>query len=152
MSNTDHIEPVGAGSPSRALQAAAERDVAIRDADRLLMQIIQLSISLIGFGFTINAFFNGVAESGAVLDADQTARRLGLALLSLGLVFLAMGIWNQSRFRRSIWARYRRLAGANAAAEDGAHRYSAFPSFLLAVLLLIVGLAAFASIVFKMIT
>ena len=111
------------------------------------MQIVQLSISLIGFGFTINAFFNGVADSGVDVDADQTARRLGLALLSLGLLFLAMGIWNQARFRLSIRARYRRSVGVRP--TDRSHLYSALPSFLLAVMLLIVGLAALASILLR---
>lgn len=113
------------------------------DADRLMMQLIQTSLSLIGFGFTINAFFNQVADQGISADANQTARRLGLSLLCLGLFFLAMGIINQARLRLSIRARYRNLPRQQ-------NLYSAAPSFILAVLLLLVGLAALGSIVSRM--
>jgi inner membrane protein YidH len=132
--------------PSAALKADAERERAVIDADRLMMQMVQTSISLIGFGFTINAFFNGV--DSAAMDADQTARRTGLALLCTGLVFLALGIWNQARLRLSIRARHRAQSGA-----DDARRYrgySAAPSFLLAGMLFIVGLGALASILLRM--
>ena len=129
--------------PSATFEADAERERALIDADRLMMQMVQTSVSLIGFGFTINAFF-----SNAAVDADQTARRMGLALLCAGLAFLALGIWNQARLRLSIIARHRAQGG-----KDDSRRYrgySAAPSFLLAAVLLIVGLGALASILIRM--
>jgi putative membrane protein len=128
--------------PSATFEADAERERAVIDADRLMMQMVQTSVSLIGFGFTINAFFSGAQ------DADQTARRTGLALLCAGLAFLALGIWNQARLRLSIIARHRAQGG-----KDDSRRYrgyNAAPSFLLAAVLLIVGLGALASILIRM--
>ncbi|MGH6965034.1 MAG: DUF202 domain-containing protein [Phenylobacterium sp.] len=129
-------------------QVDIDHNKALIDADRLLMQIIQTSISLIGFGFTINAFFNDVAVKGLAVDADETARRLGLALLCLGLIFLSMGTWNQARYRHGLWERYRSLGGVRG--RQRVHRYSAAPSILLALLLLVVGLGALASILLRM--
>lgn len=117
---------------------AQERDRELIDADRLMMQMVQTSISLIGFGFTINAFFNDVA------DSSRTARRLGLVLLCLGLLFLAMGIYNQARLRLRIRARYPDIGLGNV--EDRLHGYSAAPSFVLAISLLVAGLWALLSI------
>ena len=117
------------------------------DADRMMMQIVSLSLSLIGFGFSINAFFNDVATRGEVAHADQTARRLGLALLTIGLLFLSLGIWSQARYRRELTQRYGIPGHVSAwrASLDG----RATPTFVTAFLLLLVGVAALASIVFR---
>jgi len=111
------------------------------EADRLMMQMTQTSISLIGFGFTIYAFFS-------MADADRTARRLGLTLLCLGLVFLAMGIYNQAWLRLRIGARYRGLGEG----DRKRRRYSGAPSFVLAIALLIAGLWALLSIIVGIVT
>jgi len=129
-------------------QVDSDHNKALIDADRLLMQIIQTSISLIGFGFTINAFFNDVAVKGLAVDADRAARGLGLALLCLGLIFLCMGTWNQAGYRHGLWQRYHSQGGVRG--RQHLHRYSAAPSFLLALMLLVVGLGALASIVLRM--
>jgi uncharacterized membrane protein YidH (DUF202 family) len=123
--------------------ADAVRERALIDADRLMMQMVQTSVSLIGFGFTINAFF-----SNAAMGADRTARRTGLALLCTGLVFLALGIWNQGRLRHAIRVRHKAQGGSDH--PRGYRGYSAAPSFLVAVMLLIVGLGALASILVRM--
>ena len=101
-----------------------------------MMQMVQTSISLIAFGFTIFAFFNGIA------DASRTARQLGLALLCLGLVFLALSIFNQRRLRLRIKDRYRDMFDAKG---QQLPRYSAGPSFALAISLLFVGVWALLS-------
>lgn len=123
----------GPPPPNRRAQ---EQDRELIDADRLMMQMVQTSISLIAFGFTIFAFFNGVAY------ASQTARRLGLALLCLGLAFLALSIFNQRRLRLRIKARYRDMRDAKG---EQLPRYSAGPSFALAISLLFVGVWALLS-------
>src|SRR3954470_3253801 len=64
------------------------------DADRATMQLVSTSLSLIGFGFSIIAFFNDITGGGAN-RADISARRLGIALLSLGLLLLTLGLLNQ---------------------------------------------------------
>ena len=78
---------------------AAARDTALRDVERTMIQIVQTSISMIGFGFTIHAFLlNADARAALGVDLDQVARRIGLAMLTLGLLNLAWGLWSQSRF------------------------------------------------------
>ena len=142
--------PAPETSPARppAARARAHYESTVREEDRLLLQILQTSISMIGFGFTINAFFQEVAVKGVGLDADQTARRLGLALLSVGLLLLASGLASQVRRRRELARRRGELirAGVPAHLLDGALT----PAFIAAVLLLIVSLAAIAAVFIRM--
>ncbi len=61
--------------PSDADAVAALRDTALRDVERTMIQIVQTSISLIGFGFTIHAFLqNADASASLGVDIDQIAR------------------------------------------------------------------------------
>jgi putative membrane protein len=127
---TDHRIPA---SP----EADAARDRELRDIERTMLSIIQASISMIGFGFTIHAFLNGVdARAAADVDLDQVARRVGLALLSLGLLNLGWGMWNQYAYLRAVRGRH-----ASAAMPGG---YTPVTTFVIAFLLLAIGLAAFA--------
>ncbi|MBV8682632.1 MAG: hypothetical protein JO111_07145 [Caulobacteraceae bacterium] len=111
------------------------RDRAFVDADRLMMQVIQTSLSLIGFGLTINALFQSVVARGLAPATDKSLQRMGLALLILGLLLLAMGIWNQARHLRALAKRY----GGGRRWLNSAYHYNTTPSILIAVLLLIVG-------------
>jgi uncharacterized membrane protein YidH (DUF202 family) len=115
-----------------------DRQSALIDADRLTMQVVQTALSLIGFGFTINAFFNDV--SGAAL----AARRLGLGMLTLGLLFLLIGVWNQVRYRRALARRFQHLPRTGDAMP-----FSASASITAAVLLLFLGLFGFVSIMLR---
>ena len=116
-------------------------------ADRTLMANVRTSLSLISFGFTIYQVFNK-AEAKGLLDAqDPTARGLGLALLVLGLLFLVTGITTHARFGRVLTERRRRLFGLQLLRSDIS--YIATPTFALALLLLLVGVAALSSIVFR---
>lgn len=119
------------------------RDSALREVERTLIQIVQASISMIGFGFTIHAFLNGAnTETAFSIDLDQVARRVGLALLTLGLLNLSWGVLNQWRYLRVLRRRHPLPAGL--AAREA---YSARGTFVVACLLLAVGLAAFASMI-----
>jgi putative membrane protein len=123
------------------LEIARERE--LRDVERTMISIVQASISMIGFGFTIHAFLGNVDAAGMVsVDLDQVARRVGLALVTLGLVNLAWGTWNQLAQVRVIRRRYPVFVEAR-----GPSAYSARPTFFVASLLLIIGVAAFASMV-----
>lgn len=114
-----------------------------RDVERMMYQIIQSSISLIGFGFTIHAFLNTAeAEAAFTIDLDQAARRIGMALMILGLLNLALGATNQRRYLRALQRRYPLPSGA---AQGKA--YGPRPTFLIAWLLLAVGVAALGSVV-----
>ena len=121
------------------LEVARERE--LRDVERTMISIVQASISMIGFGFTIHAFLGNVEAEGMVsIDLDQVARRIGLALVSLGLVNLAWGVWNQLAQLRVIRRRYPALVQG-----WSPQAYSAAPTFFVASLLLVVGVVAFAS-------
>ena len=116
-------------------------------ADRTLMANVRTSLSLISFGFTIYQVFNK-AEIKGILDAnDPTARRVGLSLLVLGLLFLITGIVTHARFGRALTDRRQRLFSLRLLRTD--LKYIATPTFALALLLLLVGVAALASIVFR---
>ena len=92
---------------------AAARDTALRDVERTMIQIVQTSISMIGFGFTIHAFLlNADARAALGVDLDQVARRIGLAMLTLGLLNLAWGLWSQSRFLAVVRRRHQPPPGS----------------------------------------
>lgn len=120
----------------------AELAIGQRDVERMMYQIIQSSISLIGFGFTIHAFLNNAEASASFsIDLDQAARRIGLAMITLGLLNLAVGATNQSRYLRTLQRRY-----PVAPEPTRPKAYSPRPTFIIAWLLLGIGVAAFASI------
>src|ERR1700759_3506239 len=78
-------------------------------ADRPLLAVMQASLSLIGFGFTIYQIFSDLAARAGVTAPNRSAGRLGLALLSLGLLLLASGLWGHARYSRGLEARRARL-------------------------------------------
>ena len=123
-------------------EVARERE--LRDVERTMISIVQTSISMIGFGFTIHAFLANadVAPSGGVLglDLDHVARRIGLALLSLGLLNLTWGMLNQVSQLGVIRRRYAHLDLSRKA-------YSPTPTFVVAGLLFAVGVGAFLGMV-----
>ncbi len=124
---------------------AAARDTALRDVERTMIQIVQTSISMIGFGFTIHAFLlNADARAALGVDLDQVARRIGLAMLTLGLLNLAWGLWSQSRFLAVVRRRHQPPPGS--VAPPG---YRARSTFVVAGLLLALGVAAFATMILQ---
>jgi putative membrane protein len=123
--------------------ARVEIQRALIDAERIMMQTVQTSLSLIGFGFTIAEFFNG---KDLPVHSAPRARLVGESLLVLGLLLLAMGIWTHSRYRRRL---VRDLIRAGAGRQSFGVRLSDTPSFLVAILLLLVGLLTLVSILFR---
>jgi uncharacterized membrane protein YidH (DUF202 family) len=115
----------------------------LMEADRVLMQMVTLSLSLIGFGFSINTFFNDAARLAAS-RANYEARMFGIFLVLLGLLFLSMGTWTQSSYRHHLMERYgappgwRTLFGGRAT-----------PAFVTAFLLLAAGFVALGIMLFR---
>lgn len=110
------------------------------------MSVLRTSLSLIGFGFTIYQVFQKLHESKEI-GADASARHFGLALVSLGVLMLVLGIIYQLRFMLEL--RAQRVAMAS---EGLIHAESHFPpsmTLATAVILLGVGIAAIASMVFN---
>ena len=144
MSSAPKPSRIAAGEAPPECDRAEELRFELRsrliEADRVVMQVVQTSLSLIGFGFTINAFFNDAVSRGLARSGDVNARRLGASLLMLGVVLLAGGIWSQARYRRDLYRRYRgrRMRSGLAAAIQR----NASPAVATAILLLGIGLAA----------
>jgi putative membrane protein len=115
-------------------------------SDRTLMSTVRTSLSLISFGFTIHEVF--AKGSNLIPAAAGSGRRLGLALLSLGVLLLVMGILSHSRFDRGLSARRERLHDMQLLRR--AVQYRATPTYVTAVLLLAVGVLALIDIAFKL--
>ena len=115
-------------------------------ADRTLMSVIRTSLSLISFGFTIFQVFQKLRDQ-SILSSAAPARNFGVALVSLGIAMLVIGIIYHVQFMLGL--RHER----NAMHADGLiHAESRFPpSFTLitAILLLLVGIAAISSMLFQ---
>lgn len=114
-------------------------------ADRTLMSMVSTSLSLISFGFTIHEAFRnlpGLAEAG------RPGRLLGGALLFLGVALLVMGILGHAAFGRELSQRRERLWGLHLLRRMTPYRLT--PTYVIAVLLLIVGLIAMAAITFRL--
>jgi uncharacterized membrane protein YidH (DUF202 family) len=115
-------------------------------ADRTLMSVIRTSLSLIGFGFTIYQAFEKLRDA-AVIQSAAAPRNFGLILILLGMLILVGGIVQHAQFARGL----RRTRG-EMKAGGLIHGESKFPisaPFVVAVILLVVGLVAALSIVFR---
>ena len=115
-------------------------------ADRTLMSVIRTSLSLIGFGFTIFQVFQKLHDS-QVLKSSEAARHFGIALVLLGIAMLVSGIGYHCFFMVGLRKERQALK-----VQGLVHAESRFPvslTLLVALLLLIIGLLAIASMVFE---
>lgn len=113
-------------------------------ADRTMMAEIRTALSLIGFGFTIFEAFRRLDDAG-VLATSASPRNFGLTLVLLGIAILLGGIWRHVQFAQQL--RHLRKAMI---AEELIHGESTYPvsvSLVVAVALMLVGIAAAANIV-----
>jgi putative membrane protein len=129
---------------TRPVAAPPRPDPVLMEADRNLLMMVNTSLTLIGFGFTINEIFGNAKGNGRMVNADLVGRILGLSLLSLGLILLGFGIhWHAGLVRqqtgRSGWLHLR------------ASRQHHSPIATVAVLLLAIGLLTMGVAVFGMI-
>jgi putative membrane protein len=119
-------------------------------AERTLMATLRTSLSLIGFGFTIFTFFQGMLSgpAGTGFIPPRAPARFGLALVFIGVLVLILGTvyhvqyMNQLRRQRAEFIELGYLRGK-----------TSFPlsmSLVTAFLLLLVGLAAILSIMLRM--
>ena len=114
--------------------------------DRTLMSVIRTSLSLIGFGFTIYQAFQKLRDAGAIASA-AAPRNFGIALVTLGILMLIIGMARHVKFMREL------NATRSAMAKEGLiFAESTFPvssTFWIAMALLVLGFAAIISMVFK---
>lgn len=114
-------------------------------ADRTLMAVIRTALSLIAFGFTLYQFFERLLDSSLIRNANAGGN-FGVALVFLGVGMLVLGIIYHLQFMYGL-----RIQREEMAQEGLIHGQSVFPvsmTLIIAVLLLLVGLMAIASMVF----
>lgn len=116
-------------------------------AERTLMSVIRTSLSLISFGFTIYQFLGHLMDQKVLAGSPHAARNFGLALIYLGVAMLVAGIAYHLQFMLGLRREREQLR-----ADGAIHAQSRFPvsfTLLVAVLLLLVGIAAGASLTFN---
>ncbi len=114
-------------------------------AERTLMSVIRTSLSLISFGFTIYQVFLKASDHG-LLTGSAPARQFGVLLVLLGIAMLVIGIVYHVMFM--VGLRNEREAMT---AQGLIHGQSGFPpsmTLIAAGLLLLIGIAAIANMVF----
>lgn len=114
--------------------------------DRTLMSVIRTSLSLIGFGFTIYQAFQKLREAGAIASA-AAPRNFGIALVTLGILMLLIGMVRHVQFMRELNAH--RTAMAKEGLIFGDSTFPVSSTFWIAVALLLLGFGAVISMVFK---
>jgi uncharacterized membrane protein YidH (DUF202 family) len=132
----DQAHPTHRGGAPLRRHHNFEVDRALLEADRTTMQTLQTSLSLIAFGFSITTFFFDAVGKGLRAAPELGARRLGLVLVILGVVFLATGLIAQFPYRQGL---LRRLVGADERRPD---IFSVFmtPPIITAAMLLVIGI------------
>jgi putative membrane protein len=144
MSTTENEEPPFiTGSPSVELSAnrtSLSFERTRMSADRTLMSIVRTSLSLISFGFTIFEAFRQLKNSGGLPAGGNAPAVMGISLVSLGIVLLTLGITSHMHFGKSLNSRRGRLYQWNLLHRDIS--YSVTPTFVIAFLLLAIGVVA----------
>ncbi|MBB5050417.1 putative membrane protein [Afipia massiliensis] len=115
-------------------------------ADRTLMSVIRTSLSLISFGFTIFQVFEKMRDHDVITHAGA-ARNFGVTLVALGIVMLIGGIIYHLQFMFHLREERKAMA-----AEGLIHAQSQFPvslTLLTAIILLLIGIFAIVSMVFR---
>ncbi|MBA4010980.1 MAG: hypothetical protein C0481_03865 [Phenylobacterium sp.] len=115
-------------------------------ADRTLMSVVRTALSLIGFGFTIYQAFEKLHRTG-VMEHSESPRNFGLTLITIGVILLLGGIINHARFGLELRGLRSAMASAGLVYADTPYPVSV--TFICALLLLMAGLAAAASILFN---
>jgi putative membrane protein len=111
-----------------------------------MMSWVRTAASLIGFGFTIVQFFDRMQDLPGIRPArfPEAPRYLGLTLILCGIVALIISIWEY------VWA-IRYLWGGDFAVVAGFRKEGRkTPLFAIAIALILVGLFAFFSVLFRL--
>ena len=139
-----------AGDPSVELSSnrtAMSFERTAMSSDRTLMSVVRTSLSLIGFGFTIYQFFHSLNEQ---LDRSPTgtSARFALILIALGMLLLALGIFNHLHETRA--RRRRRSALYAKDLVRHVEPVKASSALVIAILLFVAGLLAVLRIGFRL--
>jgi putative membrane protein len=111
-----------------------------------MMSWVRTAVSLIGFGFTIFFFFDRMQDLPGIAPAHfpNAPRYLGLTLILCGIVALVVSVWEYQWGLRYLW-------GGNFAVVAGTTREGKqTPLFAVAIALILIGLFAFFSVLFRL--
>jgi putative membrane protein len=118
-------------------------------AERTLMATMRTSLSLIGFGFTIFSFFQGISgrEVVAGVIPPRAPARFGLALVFIGVLVLLLGTVYHYKYMMQL--RRQRADFIGLGYLPGTSAFPLSMSLVTSFLLLLVGLAAILSIMLR---
>ena len=142
------FDDLDTGTRMASMRTTASFQRTRMSADRTLMSCVRTSLSMIGFGFTIFSFFRTLAKEellGSQVPTHAPAQ-FGLALVSLGVLVLTIALVADFRFNASLRRQRQTFLDAGLLRPD-----DEFPRswvWVIALLLLLVGLAAMLSIIF----
>jgi putative membrane protein len=107
-------------------------------ADRTLMAWIRTSVSMISFGFSIYKFFQYLLESNLTAGQlqHQAPRNFGVALVSLGMILLALAILEYFLFLRNL-------------SRETGQKYPISTALIAAILLSVIGVLVLINLLFR---
>ena len=114
--------------------------------ERTMMSWQRTAVALIGFGFAIVQYFNRLQRIPGTHPAylPTAPEFLGLALISCGVLALAVSLWQYWWAVRYLWgASFAPIAGMT---KEGMNS----PVLLVAILLIFIGLFAFFAVLFRL--
>jgi len=146
----DEADFIG-GSMSNELSAnrtAMSFERTAMSAHRTLHAVMKTSLSLIGFGFTIFKFFTALSSEYIGGQFPQhAARNFGMALVFLGIAILFVGMAEHYQTMSHLRERKRRLFELGLV--HSVMELKVVSSMVLALLLLLIGIAALLNILFR---
>jgi putative membrane protein len=114
--------------------------------ERTIMAWLRTAVALIGFGFAIVQYLQHLEQTPGARAAylPDAPRYLGLALISCGILALAISIWQYRWGIRYLWGEpYTPLAGVT---KEGKQT----PIMAVGILLIGIGLFAFFAVLFRL--
>jgi putative membrane protein len=115
--------------------------------ERTLMAYIRTAVSLIGFGFAIVQFFDGIHQMPGVAPAryPDAAWYLGLALIFCGVMAMVISIREFHWTLRYLWSEnFAAIAGMRPEAKQT-------PLYAVAVAVIFVGIFAFFAVLLRLV-
>ena len=115
--------------------------------ERTILAWVRTAVSLIAFGFTIVQFFERVHDMPGTGPATfpHAPRYLGLALIFCGIASLVVALWEYRWTIKYLWSGdFAPIAGMTKEARKS-------PVIMVALVLLLVGIFAFFSVLFRLI-
>lgn len=144
-----NFDDLGYGDKMAGLRTALAFQRSRLAADRTLMAIMRTSLSMIGFGFTLYTFVTNFIkrEDAHGVLRQEAPTRFALTMIFLGVLLLVLGIANHYRYMMAM-----RSQRDSFIAEGLLPPREDFPvslTLVTAFLLVLIGLAAGLSIIFR---